>query len=145
MLSPPVCRSWICALLLTTVIVGGCASKDTYRYDNIKTEYADLVCNPEQPSSADGSSATCAIDSRLNIEKVLTIARTNNPDLLMAMARIEQARAMLDRSAAPFYPQVKVYTEYLQGDAPSICHSRRSRGVATSCSTSAALAPGALT
>jgi len=43
----------------------------------------------------------------------------NNPDLLMAMARIERARALLEKSAAPFYPQVNVYTEYVQGDAPS--------------------------
>jgi outer membrane protein len=35
------------------------------------------------------------------------------------LARIERARAMLEKSAAPFYPHVNVYTEYLQGDAPS--------------------------
>ena len=37
----------------------------------------------------------------------------------MALARIERARALLNKSAVPFYPQVKVYTEYMQGDAPS--------------------------
>jgi outer membrane protein len=97
----------------------GCASKDAYRYETIKTEYADLACNLSKQQAADTPPATCAVNSNLTLQDVLDIARDNNPDLLMAMARIERARAMLEKSAAPFYPQVNVYTEYLQGDAPS--------------------------
>lgn len=55
----------------------------------------------------------------LALRDILDLARANNPDLLMALARIESAAAMLKKSAAPFYPQINVYTEYLQGDAPS--------------------------
>ena len=97
----------------------GCASKDSYRYETIKTEYADMACNLGQSRAADTPPATCAINSSLTLQDVLDIAQANNPDLLMAVARIERARAMLEKSAAPFYPQVNVYTEYLQGDAPS--------------------------
>ena len=93
-------------------------SQNAYRYEAIKTEYADLACNLDQPEGAD-IATTCAVNSSLTLQDVLGIARANNPDLLMAVARIERARAMLDKSEAPFYPQVNVYTEYLQGDAPS--------------------------
>jgi len=96
----------------------GCASRQAYRYDAIKTEYADLACNLDQSRSAQPA-ATCAVNSSLTLTDILAIARANNPDLLMAVARIERARAMLEKSAAAFYPQVNIYTEYLQGDAPS--------------------------
>jgi len=97
----------------------GCASKDAYRYETIKTQYADMACNLGQSQATDTPPATCAVNSSLTLQDVLDIAQANNPDLLMAVARIERARAMLQKSAAPFYPQVNVYTEYLQGDAPS--------------------------
>lgn len=97
----------------------GCASKDSYRYETIKTQYADMACNLGQSRAADTPPATCAVNSSLTLQDVLDIAQANNPDLLMAVARIERARAILEKSAAPFYPQVNVYTEYLQGDAPS--------------------------
>jgi outer membrane protein len=104
-----------------TAALSGCVSKDAYRYDKIKTEYAALACNlgPSQAAAPPRSQATCAINSTLTLKDVLAIARANNPDLLMAMARIERAKAMLEKSTAPFYPQVNVYTEYMQGDAPS--------------------------
>ncbi|MDX2453070.1 TolC family protein [Desulfosarcina sp.] len=97
----------------------GCASKDSYRYETIKTQYADMACNLGQSRAADTPPATCAVNSSLTLQDVLDIAQANNPDLLMAVARIARARAILEKSAAPFYPQVNVYTEYLQGDAPS--------------------------
>ena len=105
-------------LMGTVWLVAGCASRDAYRYENIKTEYADLACGLERSQAADAPE-TCAVNSSLTLIDVLAIARANNPDLLMALARIERARAMLEKSTAPFYPQVKIYTEYLQGDAPS--------------------------
>jgi outer membrane protein TolC len=112
---PPV---WVNALLLAATLIG-CASGKHYRYDEIKAEYGDRVCRLEPSRAAQTSPATCAVNGTLTLADVLEIARTNNPDLLMAMARIERSRAMLDKSAAPFYPQVDLYTEYLQGDAPS--------------------------
>jgi outer membrane protein TolC len=107
-----------CALPWVAIFFG-CASKDAYRYETIKTEYADLACNLGQSRAADTTPATCAVNSNLTLRDVLDIAQGNNPDLLMAVARIERARAMLEKAAAPFYPQLNLYTEYLQGDAPS--------------------------
>lgn len=116
----PVLTTLACALVCAVTFFG-CASPDTYRYETIRTQYADLACNlsPSQTADTSASAATCAINSTLTLQDVLDIAQTNNPDLLMAVARIERARAMLEKSTAPFYPQVNVYTEYLQGDAPS--------------------------
>ena len=114
----PFLTTLVCTLVCAATVIG-CASKDAYRYETIKTEYADMACNLGQSKAADTPPATCAVNSNLTLQDVLDIAQANNPDLLMAVARIERARAMLEKSAAPFYPQVNVYTEYLQGDAPS--------------------------
>jgi outer membrane protein TolC len=109
----------VCTLLLAAATVIGCASEQTYHYNTIKTQYADLAFQLGPSRAAGTSPPTFAVNSQLTLQDVLAIARANNPDLLMAVARIERARAMLEKSAAPFYPQVNVYTEYLQGDAPS--------------------------
>ena len=105
-------------VLWAAAFQAGCTADIAYRYDAIQAEYADLACNLGPSQAAEGSE-TCAVNSTLALKDVLDIARANNPDLLMALARIERARALLKKSAAPFYPQVKVYTEYMQGDAPS--------------------------
>jgi outer membrane protein len=105
--------------LLAVLAVSGCASNDAYRYETIQKDYADMACKLEPSQTADSAKTTCAVNSQLTLQDVLSIARANNPDLLMAVARIERAQAMLGKSTAPFYPQVNVYTEYMQGDAPS--------------------------
>ncbi len=114
----PVLTMLACTLLWAATFIG-CASNDAYRYDTIKAQYADMACNLGKLQAADTSTATCAVNSSLALLDVLDIARANNPDLLMAVARIERARALLGKSTVPFYPQINVYTEYLQGDAPS--------------------------
>jgi outer membrane protein len=78
--------------------------KDAYRYETIKTEYADLACNLGKSQAADTPPATCAVNSSLTLQDVLDIARANNPDLLMAVARIERARAMLEKVRRPLLP-----------------------------------------
>jgi outer membrane protein TolC len=114
----PVSLVLICAFLCEILILG-CGTKDAYRYAAIKADYADLSCNLDKSEVPGTSPATCTVNSNLTLQDVLDIARVNNPDLLMATARIERARAMLKQSAAPFYPQVNLTTEYMQGDAPS--------------------------
>ncbi|BBO91176.1 TolC family protein [Desulfosarcina ovata] len=109
----------VSGLFLLSTVFGGCAPQDRYRYETIKSEYADFACNLARPATDNPSAPRCAINSQLGLKDVLEIAQANNPDLLMALARIERARAMLAKSAAPFYPQVNFYTEYIQGDAPS--------------------------
>jgi len=111
-------RLTLTVVLLWTAATVGCAPTDAYRYEQIKASYADLTCNLT-PSQSAGAPATCAINSQLGLSDVLDIARANNPDLVMAAARIERARALLKKAMAPFYPQVSLTTEYMQGDAPS--------------------------
>jgi outer membrane protein TolC len=94
---PPVLLMSACILLLAATVIG-CASEEKYRYENIKAQYADLACNLDKSQAADASTATCAVNSSLSLQDVLDIAQANNPDLLMAVARIERARAMLARS-----------------------------------------------
>lgn len=55
----------------------------------------------------------------LTLEKALSLARSANPALDQAEARIAQARAALMESRAAFWPRVDVSLEYLRGDAPS--------------------------
>ncbi len=55
----------------------------------------------------------------MSLAAAIEIARINNPDLLIAASRIEKASAMLEKTSASYYPYVSLYTEYMQGDAPS--------------------------
>jgi outer membrane protein TolC len=111
-------------LLLCTCIIGGaaalfgCAFNDAYRYETIKEEYTPATQTTDHLEEKMLVVAAPA-DGSLTLPAVLAIARANNPDLLMAGARIERSRAMLEKSAAPYYPQINIYTEYVQGDAPS--------------------------
>lgn len=114
----PVLRMSVCILLFAATVIG-CWPQKKYHYERIKDQYADLACNLDRSQVTSTSAATCAVNGSLTLPDVLDIARANNPDLRMAVARIERAQALLEKSAAPFYPQVNLYTEYLQGDAPS--------------------------
>ncbi len=89
-----------------------------YSYKSIKKEYADLVCklSPLQIRDQQGE---CALNQPLSLPEAIRIARENNPDTQMAVARIRKAEADLQRSNAAFYPKIGFYTEYLKGDAPS--------------------------
>lgn len=55
----------------------------------------------------------------LTLEKALSLARSANPALGQADARMAQAKAALKESRAAFWPRVDVSLEYLRGDAPS--------------------------
>jgi outer membrane protein TolC len=120
--------STYCLISLVIVLFGGCRSAekyfynaDKYTYKNTRQTYAHLACNYKEESeiSAASTSAPCSTDQPLNLKKAVEIAQANNPDINMATARIHQARALMQLARAPFYPFVKFYTEYLQGDAPS--------------------------
>lgn len=97
----------------------GCTGREPYRYDAIRAQYADPACHSASVKAAGTAPEACSLGDDLTLGRVLSIARANNPDLLMAAARIERARALLKKSAAPFYPQIHLYSEYMQGDAPS--------------------------
>ena len=49
-------------VLWVAAFQAGCTADNAYRYDTIKTEYADLACNLG-PSQAADTSGTCAVNS----------------------------------------------------------------------------------
>ena len=112
--------------LLVIFLFGGCRAvgkqfynADKYTYKNTRKAYAHLACNYPKESETSADSAPCSTDQPLSLKKAVEIAKANNPDSNMATARIHQAQALMQLARTPFYPFVQVYTEYLQGDAPS--------------------------
>ena len=65
------------------------------------------------------TAASGASTEILTLEKSLSLARSANPALEQAEARISQARAAVKESRAAFWPQIEISLEYLRGDAPS--------------------------
>jgi len=55
----------------------------------------------------------------VTLEGAMAIALQNNPDLKMAAARIAQAEATTAAADAAFFPVMGLWTEAMQGDAPS--------------------------
>lgn len=109
------------AFLFGLIFITGCASQDKYRYENIRRGYhSPSAYTDDRESSARHQNREPEISQPLSLERAVQIAKENNPDSRMAMARIKQAQAMIDRSNAAFYPSFGFYTEYLQADAPSI-------------------------
>lgn len=58
-------------------------------------------------------------EDTLTLENAISLARHNNPDLLITAARLDRAKARHRQARSAFYPRIGVYTEYTQGDAPS--------------------------
>ncbi len=56
----------------------------------------------------------------LGIKDAIAMAFANNADMEMAAARIQESRAMITEARSAFWPSLKLYTEYLRGDAPSV-------------------------
>ncbi len=110
------------ALLL---VLASCKHADRYDYQHIKKAYV----KPEKAAVSLLSSAPADASQSLEkdlksvgsltLEKVIRIALQNNPDMDMAVARIQQSEAMLDEAMSAFWPVISVYGEYLQGNAPS--------------------------
>jgi len=106
--------------LFLLIVIAGCASQDRYRYENIRTEYTRAAYPEDRTTSVDSRHSDAALDRPLSLAEAIQIARENNPDNRMAIARMKQAQAMVDRANAAFYPSFGFYTEYLEADAPSI-------------------------
>jgi len=102
----------------------GCLHKDRYSYPTIKQEH-------EKPRAVTGivePVRTCPLPppeevlraaGELTLKRTVEIALQNNPDIDMALARIQQSEAMLDEALSAFWPVISVYGEYMQGNAPS--------------------------
>ena len=113
-------RTWIAIGIIFGVVFSGTAvvvwAGDRYSYESVRQDYAGGDGTIEnRTAEADEQS----LSGPIGLEEAIRIALRNNPDSLMALARIDRAEAMIDQAEAPFYPTLSFYTEYLQGDAPS--------------------------
>jgi len=106
-------------------VVSSCNQARRYDYHQIKQAYetpkqsadAQPLSKSSQPVATPEAMVKAAGD--LTLLKVVRIALQNNPDMDMAVARIQQSEAMLDEAISAFWPVIGVYGEYLQGNAPS--------------------------
>jgi len=121
--------SFSALILLTSVILSifcltACGQKDPYTYEQIKKAQQETKARTHMPPA----DRTCPLPSKtdalkpgssIGLNKAVEIALQNNPDMDMALARIQQSEAMLDEAMSAFWPMISIYGEYLQGDAPS--------------------------
>lgn len=105
--------------------VPSCKQARLYDYQQIKQTYekpkkpAAVLATPVQTHPPETPEKVMKAAGNLTLEKVIRISLQNNPDMDMAVARIQQSEAMLDEALSAFWPVIGVYGEYLQGNAPS--------------------------
>ena len=105
---------------LGALALNGCRPGDTYTYAGIQQEYAELVCSFSLPPQSAASDADiCQPEGNLTLNDAIRTAVANNPDQKITLERIAQAESQVERTKAAFYPTIGIYTEYMQGDAPS--------------------------
>jgi len=102
-----------------SLVLSGCLKQNRYDYNRIRADYLPLTCPSEAKNKKMAPLGACKAGETLTIEDAIRIAWANNPNLLMAQARVEQSAAMIRKADAAFYPALGFYTEYNQGDAPS--------------------------
>jgi outer membrane protein TolC len=59
------------------------------------------------------------LSETLNLERTITLALKNNPDVEKSKASLKRAQAILDEANSAFWPRLSFYSEYVQGDSPS--------------------------
>ncbi len=102
-----------------------CRHADRYDYQHVKKAYEKpketvaVLPSPVGPEPHESSLKVLKVAGSLTLEKVIRLALQNNPDMDMAVARIQQSEAMLEEAMSAFWPVISVYGEYLQGNAPS--------------------------
>jgi outer membrane protein TolC len=102
--------------VMLLALASGCATQQRYRYDAIQEAHRAEVLR----RSATATPPLQRIpEGPLALEDAIRIAVANNPDRQMAVARIQQSEALLQKTEAAFYPSLAFYTEYLGGNAPS--------------------------
>ena len=101
-----------------------CGHSPRYDYAAVKAEYGkdketSANASPQKTGKSVSSEKQIDATGKLTLEKVIRIALQNNPDMDMAVSRIQQSEAMLDEAMSVFWPVIGIYGEYLQGNAPS--------------------------
>ncbi|MCJ7618287.1 MAG: TolC family protein [Desulfobacterales bacterium] len=107
-------------ILSLFLVTCGCFSTDKYTYESIRKEYSKVIYDDVVPTKVSKTEQyTCALLNPISLNDAIQIALANNPDNKMAIARIKQAEAMIEKANANFSPTLGFYTEYSQGNAPS--------------------------
>ena len=107
-------------ILSFILITCGCFFHDKYTYESIRQEYVKVICDDAFSTKVSKTGQyTCALQEPVSLNDAIQIALANNPDNKIAVARIKQAKAMIEKANANFFPFLGFYTQYSQGDAPS--------------------------
>jgi outer membrane protein len=124
------CRPMIVLIALSVVICCACTFSPHRKDEVIRDGYARQEAFDRDPEAlsafaspgvqrAGKNGKNGVLPATLTLAKAIEIATENNPDRVQGHWRVEQARAMRAMADAAFWPQLSVYTEYMQGDAPS--------------------------
>jgi outer membrane protein TolC len=102
----------------------GCKSYGNDDYERIRKDYAHAAGRPASADEMNPSAQTTGHKSLaqgeiLSLPKAIDMAMASSPDILMAVTRIKSARAAMSLTGSAYSPYLGIYTEYLQGDAPS--------------------------
>src|SRR5271166_793151 len=102
-------------LCVTTLSLAGCAVGPNYKRPpiNAPTEFRDVAKQASTNSLADLSWWSVFKDR--NLQNLVRIALTNNFDLRIALARVDQARALQAQARSQFLPQVGYVGEANRG------------------------------
>jgi len=103
-------------VILSLIIMSSCLGGREYTYQEIKKEY-EIFCAPKKETLTAGP--LCELNRDVSLQEAILLSLSNNPDNMMAKARINQARAMSQKAKAAFYPNISFYTEYVNSNAPS--------------------------
>lgn len=110
------------ALCLSTLLLlnlYGCIPTKPYTYEDIRKELeVEKVPFPAQIEGIQRPEPEIP-SGPLSLLQAIETALQNNPEIDMAVARIQQSEALIDEALASFWPVVSTFMEYMQGDAPS--------------------------
>ncbi|MCF8031931.1 MAG: TolC family protein [Desulfarculaceae bacterium] len=106
--------------LIGLALLLGCAPASKYSYQSVKQERR--AAEPA-PSAAKGKTPAAPpevkLPARLDLRAAIGLALAHSPDQQMALARIRQSEALVDRAQAAFWPRLRLTGSYQRGDAPS--------------------------
>ena len=112
------------ACWLPPALVAGCALKSAPEPAEVQSQALPNLKTPDawQSGGADGSAVENGWLAKFNdpqLDALIREAIANNPDLMAAAARVEQAASYVDVAASGLYPQVSAIGSYSGDDASS--------------------------
>ncbi len=77
------------------------------------------IVPPTARVTADSGSGDASSPQIFYLTEAIQSGMANNPDMNMALSNIRKSEALVEKATSPFYPSIDLYTNYIQGDAPS--------------------------